>query len=144
MVQKIRYDKRVMPVFFILLGALLTMGCSYFNPLVSELASSSSENFFTPEQKKDMEKLLDDVLYSEECSELNEAIDSNPTLRDLEKKYEVKEGFLYDEMLYLFTPQHWTKTSQESYLARGIVTAWLSKRDLASVKFAVEKVQKCY
>lgn len=134
---------RIMPLFLILLGASLT-GCSYFNPLVSELASTSSENFFTPKQQGDMVKLLDGILYSEECDELTDAIDSNPTIRDLEDKYEVEEGFLYNEMLHFFTPQYWTRTSQESYLARGIVTAWLAEKDFASVKFAVEKVQKCY
>ena len=132
-----------MLLFLILLSVSLT-GCGYFNPLVSELASSSSDQFFTPKQKKDIVELLDDILNAEECGDLTDAINSNPTLLDLEKKYEVKEGFLYDEMLYFFIPQHWTQTSQESYLSRGIITAWLSKKDLATVKFAVEKVQKCY
>ena len=91
-----------------------------------------------------MAELLDEILHSEECSELTDAIDSNPTIRDLEDKYEVGEGFLYNEMLHFFTPQYWAKTSQESYLARGIVTAWLAEKDLASIKFAVEKIQRCY
>ena len=134
-----------MPLFFILFSTLLTVGCNYFvDPLVSELASTSSDNFFTQEQQKDMVELLDDILYSEECNELRDDVDSNSTLAYLEEKYEVREGFLYDELLYFYVPQQWTRISKESYLARGVVTAWLSEKDLATVKLAVDKVQACY
>lgn len=114
------------------------------DPLVSELASTSSENFFTPKQQKDMEELLEGILRSEGCHELNEAMDSNPTLNYLAEEYEIKDDFLYDELLYFYVLQQWTRISKESYLARGVVTAWLSKKDMTTVKLAVDKVQACY
>ena len=134
-----------MPLFFLLFSALLTTGCGYFvDPLVSELASTSSDNFFTPKQQKDMAELLEDILQSEGCDELNDAMDSNLTLDYLEEEYEVREDFLYDELLYFYVPQQWTRISKESYLARGVVTAWLSEKNMTTVKLAVDKVQACY
>ena len=134
-----------MPLFLILFSILFTTGCGYFvDPLVSELASTSSENFFTQKQQKDMAELLEGILQSEGCCELNDAMNSNPTLDYLEEEYEVKDGFLYDELLYFYVPQQWTRTSKESYLARGIVTAWLGEKGTVTVKLAVDKVQACY
>lgn len=124
---------------------LFAIGCGYwFNPLVSQLASSSSENFFTPEQRKDMAKLLDKILNSEGCDELIDAVESNSTLIYLKEKYEVREDFVYGELINFYDPRYWLQVTQESYLIRGIVTAWLAEKDAATVKLAIEKVQACY
>ena len=131
--------------FFLLFCILFTTGCSlWFNPVVSKLASSSSENFFTPEQRKDMATLLDEILNSEECDELIDAIESNLTIAYLKEEYEVKEDFVYGELINFYNPQFWLQVSKESYLIRGIVTAWLAEKDPATVKLAIEKVQACY
>ena len=120
-------------------------GCSnWVNPLVSEMASTSSEQFFTPRQKEEILELLDDILYAESCSELKDAMDYNPTVQEMEENYELGEGFLHDELFYFFSLQNWIQVSQGSYLARGIVTAWLSEKDLATVKIAVDRVRTCH
>ncbi|MCY4512386.1 MAG: hypothetical protein OXB86_01710 [Bdellovibrionales bacterium] len=131
--------------FFLLFCILLITGCSHwFNPVVSQLASSSSENFFTSEQREDMARLLDEILHSEECDELIDAIESNSTIAYLKEEYEVKEDFVYGELNNFYNPQFWLQVSKESYLIRGIVTAWLAEKDPATVKLAIEKVQSCY
>lgn len=134
-----------MRLFFFFVGAVLMSGCSgWVTPLVSEIASSSSEQFFTSQQKGDILELLDDILHAESCGELRNAIDYNPTIQEIEETYRLKEGFLHDELFYFFSLQNWTHASQGNHLVRGIVTAWLSKTDLTTVRIAINRVQKCH
>ena len=133
-----------MPVLSIILVFLLTTACGWVSPLVSEMASTSSEQFFTERQREDIINLLDGILYAESCKDLRDSIYYNPTLQELETEYDLNEGFFHEEMHSFYSLTTWTKTSQENYLARGIVTAWLAEANMGTVQTAVDRAKTCH
>ena len=128
----------------IVLVFLLTTACGWVSPLVSEMASTSSEQFFSERQKEDIVDLLDDILYAESCEELRDSIYYNPTLRELETEYDLEEEFFHKEMYSFYSLATWTQNSQENYLARGIVTAWLAEANMGTVRTAVDRAKTCH
>ena len=93
--------------------------------------STGANNAFTERQSQDLIKLLNKlhghIYYKEDCSQIRDALDNNATINSLERAYNLKPYFIYDEFIQstnVTSTFHSPPQTTEASIMQNIIDLW--------------------
>ena len=126
----------------------------------TSISTTVSQNNFTKNQQIDLDYLFKEILYSNNCNEVQRHIDNNQTVYDLEFDYKLQRDFLYDELLD-FNLDTGSTYKASSYTLDGlltsltgqspaktatfaVVTSWKQNYAASDIGYVINQIKKCY
>ena len=137
-----------MKYLLLILSGTAIISCQWieqqFDYNLSYLSSTLTKNFFSEKQERDVAFLLDNLKHVETCRDLDKVMVNNPTINKLKRIYRLQDDFLYKELISGTIWIPFPITSNEHYIATGVITAWLQTERPTTIKAVIDKVELCW
>lgn len=119
----------------------LEVGTAFF-------ASNAAEGLFLVKEEQGLRELFEDLYRASTCSKVYTTITNNKTLQNLEKKFSLKELFIYEEMSRL--SGGWIhalfEVSVDSNRSTNaaILILWKKFYTIKNIQQVIDKIRICY
>ena len=111
------------------------------------LASQSTRDSLSEEERKELLYLFGDLLNAKNCSQVQSYIENNPVVVFFETELDLPKGFLFDVFVNNYSYEAaliQLDRSRSEQAAFSIVSVWKTKISLKDIEYIINKVSKCY
>ena len=114
---------------------------------VTYMASQTSNAYLSQGEIEDLLYLFYDLKSAKSCNERQDLIESNRTLKELGKQYDLVRGWLFDALFNYDYEEAITQITDRSLgekAAFTVVNTWKTSASIEQIKKVIDEISKCY